>query len=127
MIPIRINNLKIVVILNTILKTYFIMIIYNVTTNIHESVHNQWLKWMQEKHIPEILATKKFSTARLVKVLIEEEMGGTTYSVQYTTDSKATLEKYYQEDAPKLREEALQMFGDKMLAFRTELELISDY
>jgi len=82
---------------------------------------------MQEKHIPEILATKKFSAARLVKVLIEEEMGGTTYSVQYTTDSKATLEKYYQEDAPKLREEALSLFGDKMLAFRTELELISEH
>ena len=103
------------------------MIIYNVTTNIHESVHDQWLKWMQEKHIPEILATKKFSTARIVKVLIEEEMGGTTYSVQYTTDSKSTLEKYYLEDAPKFRQEASALFGDKMLAFRTELELISEH
>ncbi|MBC7494366.1 MAG: DUF4286 family protein [Flavobacterium sp.] len=103
------------------------MIIYNVTTNIHESVHDQWLQWMQEKHIPEILATKKFFTARIVKVLIEEEMGGTTYSVQYTTDSKATLEKYYLEDAPKFREEAIGLFGDKMLAFRTELELISEH
>lgn len=103
------------------------MIIYNVTTNIHESVHDQWLHWMQQKHIPEILATGKFSSARLVKVLVEEEMGGITYSVQYTTDSKATLDKYYIEDAPKLREEALQLFGDKMLAFRTELELISEH
>ena len=101
------------------------MIIYNVTTNIHESVHNQWLQWMQQEHIPEILATGKFSSARIVKVLIEEEMGGTTYSVQYTTDSKLTLEKYYQEDAPKLREKAIKLFGDKMLSFRTELELIS--
>ena len=103
------------------------MIIYNVTTNIHESVHNQWLQWMQQKHIPEILATGKFSSARIVRVLIEEEMGGTTYSVQYITDSKATLEKYYQEDAPKLRDEALQLFGDKMLSFRTELELVSEH
>ena len=103
------------------------MIIYNVTTNIHESVHDQWLQWMQQKHIPEILATGKFSSARIVKVLIEEEMGGTTYSVQYTTDSKDTLQNYYQEDAPKLREEALRLFGDKMLSFRTELELISEY
>lgn len=103
------------------------MIIYNVTTNIDDSVHDQWLQWMQEKHIPEILATGKFSSARLAKVLIVEEMGGTTYSVQYTTDSKATLEKYYEEDAPKLRQEALQLFGDKMIAFRTELELVSDY
>ena len=103
------------------------MIIYNVTTNIHESVHQQWMIWMQHKHIPEILATRKFSSARMVRVLIEEEMGGTTYSVQFTTDSKATLEKYYQEDAPKFREEALQLFGEKMLSFRTELELISEF
>jgi len=82
---------------------------------------------MQHKHIPEILATGKFSAARMVRVLIEEEMGGVTYSVQYTTDSKATLEKYYQEDAPGFREEGLKLFGDKMLAFRTELELIADY
>ena len=103
------------------------MIIYNVTTNIHESVHDQWLLWMQTKHIPEILATKKFTSAKIVKVLIEEEMGGTTYSVQYTTDSKTTLQRYYEEDAPSFRAEALQLFGDKMLAFRTELELISEH
>jgi hypothetical protein len=103
------------------------MIIYNVTTNIHESAHDQWLQWMQKKHIPEILATGKFFSARIVKVLVEEEMGGTTYSVQYSTDSKATLEKYYQEDAPKFRDEAIALFGDKMLAFRTELELISEH
>ena len=103
------------------------MIIYNVTTNIHESVHDQWLSWMQTKHIPEILATKKFTSAKIVRVLIEEEMGGTTYSVQYTTDSKTTLQKYYEEDAPSFRAEALQLFGDKMLAFRTELELISEH
>jgi phosphoribosylamine-glycine ligase len=83
--------------------------------------------WMQHKHIPEMLATGKFSSARMVRVLIEEEMGGTTYSVQYTIDSKATLEKYYQEDAPALREEGIKLFGDKMLSFRTELELISEH
>jgi phosphoribosylamine-glycine ligase len=83
--------------------------------------------WMQHKHIPEILATGKFSSARMVRVLIEEEMGGVTYSVQYATDSKETLEKYYQEDAPGFREEGAKLFGDKMLAFRTELELIADY
>jgi phosphoribosylamine-glycine ligase len=53
----------------------------------------------------EILATGKFVSARLVRVLIEEEMGGVTYSAQYTTDSKETLEKYYQEDGPRFRAE----------------------
>lgn len=103
------------------------MIIYNVTTNIHESVHDQWMTWMQEKHINDVLATGKFSSARMVKVLIEEEMGGVTYSIQYITENKETLQRYYDEDAPRLRKEALALFGDKMLAFRTELELISEH
>lgn len=103
------------------------MIIYNVTINIHESVHDQWMQWMQEKHIKDVLATGKFTTAKMVKVLIEEEMGGQTYSIQYTTDSKETLEKYYTEDADRLRMEGLKLFGDKMLAFRTELQLISEH
>lgn len=103
------------------------MILYNVTINIHESVHDQWMRWMQEKHIGDVLATGKFSAARMVKVLVEEDMGGITYSIQYTTDSKETLQRYYDEDAPRLREEGLQLFGDKMLAFRTELELISEH
>ena len=103
------------------------MILYNVTINIHESVHDQWMKWMQEKHINDMLATGKFSSARLVKVLVEEDMGGTTYSIQFTTDSKETLQRYYDEDAPKLRAESASLFGDKMLAFRTELELISEH
>jgi phosphoribosylamine-glycine ligase len=103
------------------------MILYNVTINIHESVHDQWMQWMQEKHINDVLATGKFSSARMVKVLVEEEMGGTTYSIQYTTDSKETLQKYYDEDAPRLRDEGYRLFGEKMLAFRTELELISEH
>lgn len=103
------------------------MIIYNVTTNIHESVHEKWMIWMQHKHIPEMLATGKFSSAKMARVLIEEEMGGVTYSVQYATYSRETLQKYYQEDAPTLREEGLKLFGDKMLSFRTELEVISEH
>jgi hypothetical protein len=82
---------------------------------------------LQQTRIPAILSTGKFSSAKIVKVLIEEEMGGTTYSIQFTTDSKATLEKYYEENAPQFRQESYQLFGEKMLAFRTELELISEH
>ncbi|HEU4495571.1 MAG TPA: DUF4286 family protein [Flavobacterium sp.] len=101
------------------------MIIYNVTTNIDESVHDQWLHWMQHTHIPEVLATGKFTRAHFAKVLVEEQMGGKTYSVQFHASSRELLDQYYQEDAPRLREDGKKLFGDKMLAFRTELESIS--
>ena|SRR6476620_8437489 len=103
------------------------MIIYNVTSNIASDIHEEWLDWMQHTHIPEVLATGKFRKARLVKVLVEEETGGETYAVQFHTESKATLEKYYQEDAPRLREETAKKFGDKVHSFRTELQIICDH
>ena len=103
------------------------MYIYNVTINIEAAVHDKWLQWMKETHIPDMLATGKFTAAKMCKVLVEEEMGGTTYSVQYTTDSKDTLERYYNEDANRLREDIMKLFAGQFVAFRTELEIVSEY
>lgn len=102
------------------------MIIYNVTSNIPQEIHDDWLDWMQHTHIPEVIATGKFSKARLVKVLAEGDHGH-TYSVQYFTESHAMLEQYYTEDAPALREKTAARYGDKVLSFRTELQFISDH
>ncbi|MEL6304617.1 MAG: DUF4286 family protein [Bacteroidota bacterium] len=101
------------------------MLIYNVTINIDDTVHDEWLLWMKDKHIPDMLATGKFSHAKMTKVLVEEELGGTTYSVQYTTKDRNTLDRYYQENAELLRQDALKRFADKFVAFRTELEIVS--
>jgi len=102
------------------------MIIYNVTANIDNSIHDQWLKWIKE-HIPQVLATGKFEKATLSKVLVEEKMGGHTYSVQYRSYSREALDAYYREDAEKMRTEGLKLFADKMLAFRTELQIVDEY
>ena len=102
------------------------MIIYNVTVNIDDSVHNEWLTWIKE-HIPQVLATGKFTEAKLTKVLVEEEMGGQTYSIQYRAHSREALEDYYANHAEQLRQDGLKKFADKMLAFRTELEVVDEY
>lgn len=103
------------------------MIIYNVTLNVDDSIHEEWLSWMMDTHIPAVMETGKFLKAKMVKVLVVEETGGTTYSVQYFAENKEKLEAYYAEDAPRLREDGLRLFGDKMLAFRTELELMKEF
>lgn len=102
------------------------MYIYNVTLNIDESIHEEWLEWIKE-HIPQVLSTGKFEKATLTRVLVEEEMGGVTYSVQYKTNSREALDAYYKEDADRLRNEGLKRFADKVLSFRTELQIIDEY
>jgi hypothetical protein len=102
------------------------MYIYNVTINIDDSAHNEWLNWI-ESHITSVLNTGKFTSAKLTEVLVDEEMGGKTYSIQYSANNKKDLAAYYKEDADRLQMQSLKKFGDKMLAFRTELKLIKEF
>ena len=101
------------------------MYIYNVTVNIQEEVHDDWVEWMKKEHIPDMLKTGKFIKALMTKVLVNEEMGGITYSVQYTAKDREMLERYHKEDAENLRSKT-RAFEGKFVAFRTELEVISE-
>ena len=101
------------------------MYIYNVTINIQEDIHDEWVEWMKKEHIPDMLNTGKFKKALMTRVMVNEEMGGITYSVQYTAESKQMLERYYEEDAKTLRSKTAAFEG-KFVAFRTELEVISE-
>ncbi len=101
------------------------MYIYNVTVNVEDSIHDRWLEWMKNEHIPAMLATGKFTKALMTQVQVEEELGGKTYSIQYRTKDKETLQCYYEEDASKLRGQS-KPFEGKFVAFRTELEIISE-
>ena len=102
------------------------MIIYNVTLNLDKSITKEWLVWIKE-HIPLVLGTGKFEKATLTKVLVDEDLGGHTYSVQYRSYSREALDAYYKEDAEKLKSDGLKKFADKMLAFRTELQIVDEY
>lgn len=103
------------------------MYIYNVTLNVDESIHEEWLHWMQDSHIPEVLATGKFSKALMSQVLVKEDLGGITYSVQYTCASKELLMSYYQDNATELQKAIQIKFGDKFGAFRTEMKIIKEF
>ncbi len=100
------------------------MIIYNVTINIDHSVHDEWLKWMKEVHVPDVMRTGLFVESRMLKVLGDEDSGGVTYSVQYTCHSMDDFKKYEANFAPALRDETNKKYKNKFVAFRTLLEII---
>lgn len=103
------------------------MFIYNVTMNIAEDRHEQWMDWMQKKHIKDVINTGCFTSARLVKVLVTEEMGGYTYSVQFFTTSKELLQQFKSQHEDQLQYEGIRLFGDQLLFFKTDLEIISEH
>jgi len=101
------------------------MFIYNVTTHVEPSIENQWLEWMNLEHIPQMIQTGKFKKAIIFKVITEDELGGTSYATQYHCNSRAEFENYQKADADRLKKQALDKFGERILSFRTELEQIT--
>ena len=100
------------------------MIIYNVTINVDEDIHQEWLQWMKEVHIPNVLRTGMFADSRVLKLLVEEESGGVTYAIQYTCADMATFNEYERTYAPALRAEVMEKYPDKFVTFRTLLEVV---
>ncbi len=99
------------------------MIIYNVTVNIENDVHDEWLGWMKAKHVPDVMATGCFVENKICKVLVEEEQG-ITYSFQYTCNSMDDLKEYQRLHAPRLQKEVADRYANKFVAFRTLLEVL---
>ena len=103
------------------------MYIYNITTNVDESIHKTWLDWMRGTYITDILATGNFYKALMTEVMVKEEMGGVTYSVQFTCDSKEKLEKYFLEDDQKMEAKARKLFENKFISFTTVMRIVKEF
>lgn len=101
------------------------MIIYNVTINIEDDVHDVWLAWMKQTHIPQVMATGLFVDYSFSKLLDrQEDETGTTYVIQYMANNMADYETYQADYAPALQAETRNYFDGKFVAFRTLMERV---
>jgi hypothetical protein len=101
------------------------MFIYNVSTQVAEDMQDEWLRWMKEEHIPEVLSTGHFTHHRIVRLREPQEPGSTTFAVQYFCNSLALYDHYVQAHAPALRQKTLEKWGDRIISFRTLMEVIN--
>ncbi|MGB0525960.1 MAG: DUF4286 family protein [Flammeovirgaceae bacterium] len=99
------------------------MIIYNVTVNVEKDIQEEWIKWMKEVHIPDMLNTGLFEGHKFLRLLNEEpENTGVTYAVQCFCEDMKKLQLYMAQHAPALQKEHTERYKDKFVAFRTLLE-----
>jgi hypothetical protein len=100
------------------------MIIYNITIKIDWSIAQDWLQWMQDIHIPEILGTGCFEKHQLVRILQVDETDGPTYAAQYYAPSLTKYDYYLQHYAPQFRKQVTDKWGEKYLDFRTLMQTV---
>ncbi len=100
------------------------MILYNVTVAIDKKVEKDWLNWMKETHIPEVMRTNVFQEYKFFKVMNTEDPESSSYSVQYFAKDMNKIKLYMSAFASDLQQEAHQKWPNQMAAFRTLLEAV---
>lgn len=103
------------------------MRVYNVTVHVEPNIEMEWLDYMVNEHIPDVMNTGCFTHARISKLESDQDQGGISYSIQYTADSKEQLQKYHANYALKLQSDHAHKFGQKCLAFRTEMQVVAHF
>lgn len=98
---------------------------YNVTVKVHTSIQDEWLIWLKEIHIPEVLETRCFTDAVVCRLLEVDDSEGPTFSVQYSAESKAAYNQYIEKFAPDLRQKSFDAWGDGFIAFRSVMQVIN--
>ncbi len=101
-------------------------IIYNVTIKIESSIHEEWLAWMKEVHIPDVMKTGYFSSWKLTRIIEDPDEHGVGYAIQYQTSKIEDLIAYQKMDAHRLQKAHAERYGQQYVAFRTVLEILEE-
>jgi len=92
------------------------------TFNINEDRTNEWLMWMKQSFIPEIQKNEIVKNIIFTKVLVEEEMGGNTFSFLIQVPDMDALEAFEQTYSNNYLPMMTAKFEGSFVTFRTYLE-----
>jgi len=96
------------------------MIIYEITATVSEDLIADYEKYMQEIHIPDLLATGYFGKAYFTR------SGKNRYRVQYHAYDQTALDEYLKNDASRLREHFHSHFPQGIELSRENWEILKN-
>jgi len=99
------------------------MIIYNVTSQIDPEIEKEWLKWMQESHLPSVFECGAFEAINILRIQTDA-IESLNYAIQFVTSSKAELKAFLYKYGDAFQAAEKKRFGGKVLRFETQLEII---
>lgn len=98
------------------------MILFNITVNISQAAEKDWLRFMKEVHIPEIMASGLPLETKLLRLLTEIDNEGVTYTNQFIFRTMEDFLAYQTNYQAELQNKHHQKFNGQYVSFRTLLE-----
>jgi hypothetical protein len=101
------------------------MLIYNVTIKVNWSIHDEWIAFMKNVHVVDVVNTGCFTEATVLRLLDIDESEGPTYAFQYRAESKGLYNQYIEKFAPEFRQQLFNKWGDNFIAFRSLMQVVN--
>ncbi len=104
------------------------MLIYEVNLEVEEDINYKVAGWLTE-HLQKMLTFKGLKVAYWFFRKAEDEdskvTNKTLWTIQYVVEDRPSLDAYLNEQAPQMRKEGIERFGEKMHITRRILNLLN--
>lgn len=101
-----------------------VMIIYNITTNVSWAVHDSWIEWLVQTHIPGIITTGCFFEYRILRLLEVDDSDGPTYAIQFYASSESDYQRFVFSHSDLFSKEVFNKWGNEVVAFGSVMQLL---
>lgn len=99
-------------------------VVYCVTVSINRELVEDWLNWMRQVHIRDVLKTGCFTSHRLLELQTEDTQPQVQFLIQYDCESKEVLTEYWREHASAIQAEHTRRYGGQFHARRDVFRVI---
>jgi len=101
------------------------MIVYNISNKVDLAIEADWVQWQQLEHIPAIMASGQFTDYKFYRLLEEDRDDSATYIIQYFAPTMENYHNYIHNFAPQRRREAFEKWGNRFIAFRSIMQVVT--
>jgi hypothetical protein len=97
-------------------------VLYRVTVHVDEEVRDDWVTWMSDVHIPDVLREPGFEDA----VVLRDTSDASRFVIEYRVRDREALERYFAGSADRLRAEHTARYAGRARASREVFELVAE-
>ena len=103
------------------------MIVYKVIIQIEKKIEKDWLNWMRDVHIPEIMDLNIFYKSQLFNIINNKEKEFSSFCIEYFCRSEEEYNIYKKKYSKNLQIKHIEKFKGKFNGKRLILSLKNEF
>lgn len=102
------------------------MIVHNITCNVALPFEKKWLEWIDLK-LQELSKSDFITSTSILKLDDNNSTEGSVYALQYHISDRENLQCFLKKEDMVLKEQIKTKFGEAVLHFSSQLQIIKQY